>query len=171
MLIAAVMVLAAATAMPADKTVPVETLFREFGLLGTWASHCTQAASPGNPHVSITTPGAGAVLEEHDLGSGYAINRYSMLSGERLSDELLSVKTIFQPGTAGEERERLVFRVRERDAAHDVQSAGGRQGARYGRHRAGGRQQDAGAEEVRLIYRAVSVGSVPADFTRAPFRR
>ncbi len=112
MLIVTVMVLAAATAMPADKTVPVETLFREFGLLGTWASHCTQAASPGNPHVSITAPGAGAVLEEHDLGSGFAINRYSMLSGERLSDELLSVKTIFQPGTAEEERERLVFRVR-----------------------------------------------------------
>lgn len=112
MLMMTVMVLAAATAMPVDQTVPVETLFREFGLLGTWAPHCRQAASPGNPHVSITTPGAGAVLEEHDLGSGFAINRYSMVTGERLSDELLSVKTIFQPGTAEEERERLVFRVR-----------------------------------------------------------
>jgi hypothetical protein len=112
MLMVTVMVLAAATAMPADKIAPVETLFRQFGLLGTWASDCKLAASPDNPHVSITTPGAGAVLEDHDLGSGFAINRYSMLTGERLSDELLSVNTIFQPGTAEEERERLVFRVR-----------------------------------------------------------
>ena len=112
MLMMAVMVLAAATAMPVDKTEPLETLFREFGLFGTWAPDCKQAASLDNPHVSITIPGAGAVLEEHDLGSGFAINRYSMLTGERLSDELLAVQTIFQPGTAEEERERLVFRVR-----------------------------------------------------------
>ncbi len=112
MLIVAVMVLAAATAMPADKAVPVETLFREFGLLGTWAPDCKLAASPANPHVSITMANAGTVVEEHDLGPGFAVNRYSMLSGTRLSDELLSINSIFEPGAADEERERLVFRVR-----------------------------------------------------------
>jgi hypothetical protein len=115
MRIAAVMVLALTTAVPAaTKAASVDALFQQFGLFGTWAPDCAQAASPANPHVSITTPSAGLVLEEHDLGHDYAINHYSMVSGERLSGERLSVEVIFQPGTAAEERQKLVFLVRDR---------------------------------------------------------
>ena len=39
-------------------------------------------ATPSNPHVSITTPSAGLVLEDHDLGPDFSVNRYSMLSAE-----------------------------------------------------------------------------------------
>jgi len=105
--------LAAAIATPAAaQAASTEELFHEFGLFGTWAAQCQQAASPVNPHVSITMPSAGLVLESHDLGPGYAVNRYSMLAAERLSAERLSVQVIFQPGVEGEERQKLVFRVR-----------------------------------------------------------
>ena len=115
MRIAAVMVLAAATAMPAAaQTAPVDALFQQFGLFGTWAADCRQPASPANPHVSVTAPSPGLVLEDLDLGANYAINRYSILSAERLSAEQLSVAVIFQPGSETEEREKLIFLVRDR---------------------------------------------------------
>jgi hypothetical protein len=115
MRIVAVTVLALTTAIPAAaKAASVDELFVQFGLFGTWASDCAQAASPANPHVSITTPSAGLVLEDHDLGHDYTINRYRIVSAERLSGERLSVQVILQPGTAAEERQKLVFLVRER---------------------------------------------------------
>jgi hypothetical protein len=115
MRIAAVMVLAAATAMPAAaQTAPVDALFQQFGLFGTWAADCQQPASPANPHVSITAPSPGLVLESHDLGRDYTVNSYSMVSAERLSAEQLSVQVIFQPGTETEEREKLIFLVSDR---------------------------------------------------------
>jgi hypothetical protein len=114
MRIAAVLVLAAATAMPAAaQTAPVDVLFQQFGLFGTWAGDCRQPASPANPHVSITTPSPGLVSESHDLGPDYTINRYSMVTAERLSVEQLAVAVIFQPGTDDEERQKLVFLVRK----------------------------------------------------------
>ena len=115
MRIVAVFVLAAATAISAAaEAASIDVLFQQFGLFGTWASDCALAASPANPHVSITTPGPGLVREDHDLGPSYAVNRYSMLSAERLSGEQLSVEVIFQPGTEAEERQKLVFLVRDR---------------------------------------------------------
>ncbi len=113
MRIVAVMMFAATTAMSAvAKAASVDELFQQFGLFGTWAPDCGQPASPANVHVTITTPSAGRVLEDHDLGSGFAVNRYSMLSAERLSDERLSVETIFQLGNAAEDHEHLIFLVR-----------------------------------------------------------
>jgi hypothetical protein len=113
MRIVAVMIFAAAIAMStAAKAASVDELFQQFGLLGIWASDCGQPASPANPHVSITTPNAGQVLEDHDLGAGFAVNRYSMVSAKRLSAEKLSVETIFQLGVGAEERQQLIFRVR-----------------------------------------------------------
>jgi hypothetical protein len=91
---------------------PVDTLFQEFGLFGTWAPDCTQPATPANPHVSITLPSPGLVQEEHNLGPKYTLNHYSILSAERVSPDELSVEVIFQPGTEVEERQKLVFRVR-----------------------------------------------------------
>jgi hypothetical protein len=107
----AVLVLAGATSAAA--AAPVDMLFQEFGLFGTWASDCTQLATPSNPHVSIKVPSTGLVREDHDLGPNYAVNHYSMVAAERLSADELAVEVIFQPGTETEERERLVFLVRK----------------------------------------------------------
>jgi hypothetical protein len=117
MRLAAVLALIAAIAMPAaaktvSKAESVDELFHAFWLFGIWAPNCKLAASPGNPHVRITVSDAGEVLENHDLGSGVAVNHYRMLSAKQLSDETLSVETIFQPGQASEERDRLIFRLR-----------------------------------------------------------
>jgi hypothetical protein len=90
----------------------VEELFQQFGLFGTWAADCNKPPTPANPHVSITTPSAGLVLEDHNLGPDFAINRYSVLSAERTSPTSLSVDVIFQPGTEVEDRQKLVFTVR-----------------------------------------------------------
>jgi hypothetical protein len=91
----------------------VEDLFRQFGLFGDWASNCKQPATPANPHVSVTTPSAGLVLESHDLGADFALNRYSVLAATRVSDTRLSVQVIFQPGSEIEERQTLVFHIRD----------------------------------------------------------
>jgi len=112
MRIAAVIVLALLAAIPAAAAPSVEDLFQQFGLFGNWAADCKQPATPRNPHVSITMPTAGLVLEDHDLGSDFAINRYSVLAAERVSAEQLSLEVIFQPGAAGEERQKLVFLIR-----------------------------------------------------------
>ena len=121
----------------------VEQLFQHFELFGTWAADCQQPASPANPHVSITTPSPGLVLEDHDLGPDFAVNRYSVLAAERLSAERISVAVIFQPGTETEERQKLVFLVREGTRRTMFNQAERRDGARQGRHRAGTAQQDA----------------------------
>jgi len=113
MRLAAVLVLAFTTALPATvKAASVDELFQQFGLFGTWAIDCAGEASPADPHVSITTPAPGLVLEEHNLGPDYAVNHYTVLSAERLSGDRLAVEVIFQPGDENEERQRLVFLVR-----------------------------------------------------------
>jgi hypothetical protein len=114
MRIAAVMVLAAAILVPATvvKADSAEDVFRQFGLFGNWAPHCGQPAAPDNPHVGISAPGSGVVEEDHDLGSGFAVNRYRVLSAQRLSAERMKVAVTFQPGTESEERQTLIFRVR-----------------------------------------------------------
>jgi len=89
----------------------VEEVFQEFGLFGMWATDCAGPATPGNPHVSITAPNAGLVLEDHDLGPDFAVNRYSVLSAEPVSKSSVSVQVIFQPGTSVEERQKLIFAV------------------------------------------------------------
>jgi hypothetical protein len=90
----------------------VEALFQRFDLFGTWAADCQQPASPANPHVGISNPSPGLVLEDHDLGSGYSGNRYSVLSAQALSPTRLAVDVIFQPGREGEERQKLIFQIR-----------------------------------------------------------
>jgi hypothetical protein len=106
-----------ATALPAAATAESpspEQLFLAFGLFGTWASDCSASASPANPHVKISQPSPGLILEEDHLGADYAVNRYSVLSAEPLSDKRLSVEVLFHPGTEDEERQKLIFVVRDR---------------------------------------------------------
>ena len=91
-----------------------EELFRHFNLFGTWATDCKIPPTPSNPHVSITTPSAGLILEDHNLGSDYAVNRYSVLSAEQVTSTSVAVNVIFQPGTDAEERQKLIFAVRDK---------------------------------------------------------
>jgi len=112
MRVAAVIVLVVVTATSAAASPSIEDLFQAFNLFGSWAADCKQPATPANPRVSISMPSAELVLEEHDLGSDFARNRYSVLSAERISATRLSVAVIFQPGTPEEERQKLTFLIR-----------------------------------------------------------
>jgi hypothetical protein len=113
--IVAVLLAVVATATPAaaDEGPTPEQLFQQFGLFGSWASACGAAASPANPHVKISQPSPGLILEDHDLGPDNAVNRYSVISAERLSDTRLSVVVLFRPGTDDQERQRLIFAIRD----------------------------------------------------------
>ena len=115
MRIALIFVLAFVTNLPAaaDTGPSVEQVFREFGLFGTWATNCKGPATPANPRVTIGMPTAGVVIEDHDLGPDYALNRYSVLAAQRITAERLAVDVIFQPGSPGEERQKLEFLVRD----------------------------------------------------------
>lgn len=97
-----------------EKAAPasVDEVFRQFELFGVWAADCHEPPSPDNPHLSITTPAAGVVLEKHDIGADYEANQYSILSAERLSPTRLAVEVVFQPGSEREERQKLIFRIR-----------------------------------------------------------
>ena len=109
----AVLVLAAAISAPAVAALTTEDLFNSFGLFGTWAVDCKRDAAPDNPHVNVTMHGPGLILEDHDLGGDNAVNRYSILSADKLSDTRIAVQVIFQPGKETEERQRLVIAVRD----------------------------------------------------------
>lgn len=91
-----------------------ERLFRAFDLFGNWAPDCKQNASPDNPHVGISLPETGIVLEQHDLGPAYAHNRYIILSARRSGRERASVEALFQQGGAEAQRQHLVFLIRGR---------------------------------------------------------
>jgi hypothetical protein len=105
----------AAKQLQQDTTKPasVDEVFRRFDLFGVWAADCHEPPSPDNPHLSITSPAAGVVLEKHDIGDDYEANQYSILSAERLSPTRLAVEVVFQPGSEREERQKLIFRIRD----------------------------------------------------------
>jgi hypothetical protein len=113
MILVVLPVAARATAdMSAAKPTAAE-LFHEFGLLGTWAVDCRRPAAPDNPHVSDVAPSPDLVLERQDLGAGNAVNRYRVLAVKRLSATRLQLQVIFEPGSEGAERQRLVLVVRD----------------------------------------------------------
>jgi hypothetical protein len=90
----------------------LQELFKQLDLFGAWASDCARAASPANPHVSITEPSEGVVVETHDIGPGYDANQYSVLSAQQMPGDRLQVDMLFQPGSQVEERQTLVFLIK-----------------------------------------------------------
>ena len=108
------MLLSAAAAAAAAKAPTAVSLFRQFGLFGNWAPNCKEAASPDNPHVSITEPKEGVVLEQHSLGPDYEPNNYAMLSARRVGRDELAVEALFQHGKSEPVRQQIVFRIRDR---------------------------------------------------------
>ncbi len=104
---------AAAEPEPAPPSLSTENVFRTFGLFGDWALDCKQPASPSNPHVAISVPSPGLVLEEQTLGDEYAVNRYSVEQAVKLSADRIAVEVVFSPGTENEQRQKLILQVRK----------------------------------------------------------
>jgi len=96
---------------PAAPGLTAEPVFREFGLLGEWAAACDKAASPMNPHVSVTAPGAGLIVESHDVGADFAPNLYHVVAARRVDKDSVEARALFRPGTESEDEQTLVMRV------------------------------------------------------------
>ena len=105
--------LGAARAASAPAMPSAVDLFRQFGLFGTWAVDCKAAASPGNPHVTNSSPSPSEIIQEHDLGKDNTVNRYSIIAAQKVSDTEIAVQVVFQPGKEEEERQRLVWAVHD----------------------------------------------------------
>lgn len=91
----------------------LEELFKQYDLFGAWASDCTRPATPDNPHVNIASPAEGLVIEVHDIGPGFDVNQYSVLTAKPISSDRLTVEMLFQPGAPTEERQTLTFLIRD----------------------------------------------------------
>ena len=101
-------------AMTTQAPSTVTAVFEHYGLFGEWAVHCEAQASPSNPHVLVMRPVDDTVLEKHELGAGYTVNTYRMLTAEPVSPTRIAVEALFQPDGKDGERQRLVFSVRAR---------------------------------------------------------
>ena len=88
-----------------------EPVFRDSNLLGDWAVACDQPASPANPHVNVSAPGGGLIVESHDVGSEFAANLYHVVAARRIDRRDVEVRALFRPGTEGEETQTLVLRI------------------------------------------------------------
>jgi len=88
-----------------------EPVYRDFNLLGDWAVACDRPASPMNPHVNVTAPGGGLIVEHHDVGSDFAPNLYHVVAAVRAAKDLVEARALFRPGTEGEETQTLVMRI------------------------------------------------------------
>lgn len=88
-----------------------EPVFRDFSLLGDWAVACDKPASPLNPHVGVTAPGGGLIVESHDVGPDFAPNLYHVTAAVRVGKHDVEARALFRPGTEGEETQTLVLRI------------------------------------------------------------
>ncbi len=103
----------ASSASPPAST-GVSALFKDYGLFGEWAVDCKAQASPDNPHVTVSEPEPGRVVERHDLGSRFTANTYRMVDAHRVSNTRIAIEAVFQPGSEEEQTQELVFSLRDR---------------------------------------------------------
>ena len=66
-----------------------------FGLIGTWATDCSQPASSEDEHDSYTLEGDGTVGEVDDDGTGAAASRYSWNQAVLVDQDTLQIDGIF----------------------------------------------------------------------------
>ena len=97
-----------------------EPVFRDAGLLGDWAVACDKPASPMNPHVSVTAPGAGLIVEHHDVGADFAPNLYHVVAARRIDSKDIEARALFRPGTENEDEQTLVMRVAKDKKGTDI---------------------------------------------------
>ncbi|RDV05584.1 hypothetical protein DXH78_13980 [Undibacter mobilis] len=88
-----------------------EPVFRDLNLLGNWAVDCDRPASPANPHVNVSAPGAGLIVEHHDVGADFAPNLYHVVAARRVDKRDVEVRALFRPGTESEDAQILVLRI------------------------------------------------------------
>ncbi len=112
-LVSALVLAALTTPAHPPATSDVSALFKDYRLFGEWAVDCKAPASPENPHVVVSEPEPGRIVERHDLGSRYGANTYRMLDAHRVSATRIAIEALFQPGSEAEQKQELVLSVRD----------------------------------------------------------
>ena len=81
----------------ASSTAPmtVQQAAQQWGLIGTWASDCSQPAGPGNEHATYALESDGTVSLSYDDGPGIVPNRYGWNQGLILSPDKLQLDGTF----------------------------------------------------------------------------
>jgi hypothetical protein len=67
---------------------------REFGLLGTWAGECSQAASPANNHATYAAAASGAIQLRYQSGEGYEESIYDIVEAKLIAPDRLSMRQV-----------------------------------------------------------------------------
>ena len=105
-IVAAAIFTAPVTARPSS----VARDYRHFGLFGAWAPDCSEAASPDNPHVSVSMEGH-AVIEQNEFGAGFETNRYLIVAARRMSGGKLAIDALFQQGDTEPRRQLIIMHI------------------------------------------------------------
>jgi hypothetical protein len=75
----------------------LETILRDFGLLGTWAPDCGEAPSPLHPRALYSVDPSGQVSMSYDPGPHAPRSAYAILSAERVTDDRLLLREEWLP--------------------------------------------------------------------------
>ena len=65
---------------------------QEFGLFGTWAGECSQAASPANNHVTYAGTPAGGVQLRYEAGADYDEVIYDITEAKLMAPDRLAMR-------------------------------------------------------------------------------
>jgi hypothetical protein len=90
--------LAAALAMAAVETANAQSVadtIAEFGLIGTWATDCTQPASSSNYLTVYAIKGSGEVSRTYYDKPGHVYNNYKITSAKRQAPDMLSYQQVW----------------------------------------------------------------------------
>jgi hypothetical protein len=67
---------------------------QEFGLIGTWAGECREAAGPANNHATYAAAPSGAVQLRYQAGEGYEDSIYDIVEAKLVAPDRLSMRQV-----------------------------------------------------------------------------
>jgi len=67
---------------------------QDFGLIGTWAGECSQAASPANNHATYAGAPSGGAQLRYQSGEGYEDSIYDIIEAKRIAPDRLSMRQV-----------------------------------------------------------------------------
>jgi hypothetical protein len=70
------------------------TALKQFGLFGTWANDCSQAAAPTNEYAIFSLTSIGTVQLRNDFGPYYDTMVYRIIDARRIGAGLLSMRQL-----------------------------------------------------------------------------
>jgi hypothetical protein len=70
------------------------TAIADFGLIGTWAGECSQAANPANNHATYAAASSGGAQLRYQSGEGYEDSIYDILEAKLIAPDRLAMRQV-----------------------------------------------------------------------------